>query len=85
MWKRPSRLTVVVNRCTYRLKTAWLNCCGFVGAPRLQMAGSLAGAVPGSRPLHVMPRRTTLNPSRAMSEASAAEKFHGFPGAGYSS
>ncbi len=32
-----------------------------------------------------MPRRTTLNPSRAMSEASAAEKFQGFPGAGYNS
>ena len=44
------------------------------------MAGSLAGAVPGSRPFHVMPSRTTLKPSLAMSDASAAEKFQGFPG-----
>ena len=46
------------------------------------MAGSLAGAVPGSSPLHVMPRRTTLKPSRAMSEASATEKFQGLSGSG---
>ena len=46
------------------------------------MAGSLAGAVPGSSPLHVMPRRTTLKPRRAMSDASAVEKFHGLPGSG---
>ena len=82
MWKRPSRLTVVLSRCTYRLKMAWLNCPGSLGAPWLQMAGSLAGAVPGSSPPHVMPRRTTLNPSRAISEASAAEKFQGFFGSG---
>jgi len=45
----------------------------------------VAGAVPGSRRLHVIPRRTTLNPSLAMSDASDALKFHDLPGAGYSS
>ncbi len=44
------------------------------------MAGALALAYPGSRPLQVIPNRTTSKPSRAISEASAAEKFHGLPG-----
>src|ERR1700743_1523882 len=48
-----------------------------VGAHR---AGSLADAVPGSRPLQVMPSRTPLTPSRAIRDASPAPKFHGFPG-----
>ena len=49
------------------------------GAPWAQMAGSLARAVPGSNPLQVMPSRTTLKPNRAISEASATERFHGLP------
>src|SRR6202044_2086304 len=35
------------------------------------MAGSFMGAVPGSRPFHKMPSRTTSKPSDAMEAASA--------------
>ena len=82
MWKRPSRSMVLVRLAMYLSRMAWSSWCGFLGAPGPQMAGSLASAVPGSSPLHVMPRRTTLNPRRAISEASAEEKFQGFFGSG---
>ena len=82
MWKRPSRSTVPFSLPRYASRTAWLNWPGSCGAPVVQMAGSFAGAVPGSRPFQVMPSRTTLNPSLAISDASAAPKFHGLPGAG---
>ena len=55
---------------------------GLAGVPWAQIDGSFDGAVPGSSPAQVMPSRTTLKPSRAMSEASAAVKFQGLPGSG---
>ncbi len=82
MWNRSNRVTVSLSLLRYRSSTAWLNWPGSWGVPFVQMAGSLAGAVPGSSPFHVIPNRTTLNPSRAMSDASASVKFHALPGAG---
>ena len=82
MWKRPSRFDRRVQPLHVAVEDGLVELARVRRGPGLQMAGSLAGAVPGSSPLHVMPRRTTLKPSRAISEASATREVPGFSGSG---
>ena len=83
MWYRPSRLTRL-EPLDVPIEDGLTELPRIGRRPGLQIAGSLAGAVPGSSP----PRHAEADdaePEPGHERASATVKFHGLFGSGYTS